>query len=133
MGSRRDAHSVAAASYGVVATDDRRSRTVAPIGDPVRAPAVALPPGAELAWIDDDLALLSLPIPTAQIPPGLTAAEQEVALAVFDGASNQEIADARGVSVKTVGNQLESIYRKLDVSSRAELVVLLALGRPESD
>ncbi|MDQ3032586.1 MAG: helix-turn-helix transcriptional regulator [Myxococcota bacterium] len=72
-----------------------------------------------------DLALIELPLPEAELPLALSDAEQDVALAVFEGATNQEIATARGVSVKTVGNQLESIYRKLHVTSRAELVLRL--------
>ncbi len=37
------------------------------------------------------------------------------------GASNQDIARTRGVSVRTVANQLAAVYRKLGVRSRAEL------------
>jgi DNA-binding CsgD family transcriptional regulator len=51
-----------------------------------------------------------------------TDVEQEVALLVFEGASNEAIANRRGVSPKTVTNQRASVYRKLHVSSRAELV-----------
>ena len=40
---------------------------------------------------------------------------------MFEGATNQQIADARGVSVRTVSKQIEAIYRKLHVTSRAEL------------
>jgi DNA-binding CsgD family transcriptional regulator len=35
----------------------------------------------------------------------------------------KSIAAARGVSERTVGNQLQSAYRKLGVKSRAELAV----------
>lgn len=53
---------------------------------------------------------------------GLTPAEREVVALLVAGQSNQEIAAARGVSPRTIANQLAAIYRKLGVSSRVELV-----------
>jgi DNA-binding CsgD family transcriptional regulator len=84
-----------------------------------------LPAGAEVAYLTEELALLSFPLADAEVPEALSPAEQEVALKVYAGATNKQIADARGVSPRTIGNQLESIYRKLGVSSRAELVLRL--------
>lgn len=52
----------------------------------------------------------------------LTPAEREVAEHVFAGRSNREIAEQRGVSERTVANQLASIYRKLELLDRHELV-----------
>jgi DNA-binding CsgD family transcriptional regulator len=69
--------------------------------------------------------LFELLEPEARIPPALTDAEQDIALRVFQGETTQQIARARGVSSKTIGNQLESIFRKLGVTSRAELVLFL--------
>lgn len=83
------------------------------------------PTGLDVEHLDDGVALLSFDLPHAELPDALTLTEQEVALSVFEGRSNREIAAARGVSVKTVGHQLESIYRKLGVSSRVELVLRL--------
>jgi DNA-binding NarL/FixJ family response regulator len=51
----------------------------------------------------------------------LTRAERAVALAVVAGATNAEIASARGRSVNTVAKQVASIFRKLGVRSRIEL------------
>jgi DNA-binding CsgD family transcriptional regulator len=51
----------------------------------------------------------------------LTRAELEVASALLDGGTNQQIAAARGSSVRTVANQVASIFRKLGVGSRGEL------------
>lgn len=99
----------------------RDDETRAPDGDDW----LPLPDGARVSRIDEGLALIELPIPYPELPEPLTEAEQEVAVAVFEGASNQEIARARGVSAKTIGNQLESLYRKLGVGSRAELVLKL--------
>ena len=84
-----------------------------------------MPAGAQVEYLTPELALLSFPVREAKIPEALTVAEQDVALQVYAGATNKEIAEARGVSPKTIGNQLESIYRKLGVTSRAELVLRL--------
>jgi DNA-binding NarL/FixJ family response regulator len=53
-----------------------------------------------------------------------------VRLAV-EGLSNKEIAESRESSERTVANQLASIYRKLRVNSRAELVAHLGLAGDE--
>lgn len=56
---------------------------------------------------------------------GLTPAEQQVARHAASGASNAEIARERGVSLRTVTNQLASVFDKLGVRSRAGLAALL--------
>lgn len=52
---------------------------------------------------------------------GLTPAEMRVARLFADGASHGEVAAKLGVRPATVRNQLTSIYRKLDIHSKAEL------------
>jgi DNA-binding CsgD family transcriptional regulator len=66
-----------------------------------------------------------VPITLAKVPSPLTARELEVALAVAEGASNREVGHASGVSVRTIENQLQSIYRKLGVADRSELSALV--------
>jgi DNA-binding NarL/FixJ family response regulator len=56
-----------------------------------------------------------------KLPPSLTAAEREVAKLVIEGLSNAAIAAQRSTSVRTVANQLRSIYAKLEVGSRRQL------------
>lgn len=56
----------------------------------------------------------------------LTAGEQEVVDAVLGGASSRQVAEDRGVSVRTVDNQLQSVYRKLGLAGRKDLAPLLA-------
>lgn len=58
-------------------------------------------------------------------PPegALTAAELAVLALVRKGLSNAEIAAARGRSVRTVANQVASLLRKLEMSSRTEVAV----------
>ncbi|MFB9952661.1 helix-turn-helix transcriptional regulator [Rhizobium puerariae] len=52
----------------------------------------------------------------------LSRSEAEVAKAVIEGGTVNEIARLRGVSPETVRSQLKSVYRKLAVSSRVGLV-----------
>jgi DNA-binding CsgD family transcriptional regulator len=56
---------------------------------------------------------------------GLTDAERDVVRLLIDGEDNRAIAGQRGASVNTVGNQIASIFAKLGVSSRFELVELV--------
>lgn len=53
---------------------------------------------------------------------GLSAAEVDVACQLVDGFTREEIAAARRRSVRTVTNQVASIYRKLRVGNRSDLV-----------
>jgi len=53
--------------------------------------------------------------------PRLGAAEREVLCHLLDGKSNAEIAHLRGTSLRTVANQIASVFRKLGVVSRAEI------------
>jgi len=52
------------------------------------------------------------------LPAGLTNREVEVLRLVVRGMSNREVADCLVLSQKTVGRHLESIYAKIDVSTR---------------
>lgn len=73
-------------------------------------------------WAEDDYVVLSYPPATPPPSTGLTASEQAVFLALLAGQSNREIAESRGRSQRTVANQVASIFHKLGVGSRAELV-----------
>ena len=64
------------------------------------------------------------------LPDGLTDAEADVAKMIAAGRSNAEIAEARSVSVRTIANQVASIFRKVGVSSRSDLLVMLR-GSPK--
>lgn len=63
------------------------------------------------------------------IPSPLTRREAEIVGYLVRGLQNAEIAACVGTSRNTVRNQVQSVFRKLDVSTRAELVaVVLANG-----
>jgi DNA-binding CsgD family transcriptional regulator/PAS domain-containing protein len=55
----------------------------------------------------------------------LTQREREVAVLVRDGLSNHEIARRLSKGVGTVKNQIQSVFAKLEISSRARLISLL--------
>lgn len=78
----------------------------------------AVPLHRSLLTNDTDAA----PVPPAEDPDDpLTAAERRVASLASWGHSNREIADQLCVTVSTVEQHLTRIYRKLNVTGRAEL------------
>lgn len=73
----------------------------------------------------ETLVVTSLPADGAEGLEALSAAEREVAVDAAGGMSNAAIAQKRNRAVRTVANQLASVYRKLGLGSRAELAVVL--------
>jgi DNA-binding CsgD family transcriptional regulator len=65
----------------------------------------------------------------AGTPVTLTARERSVALLVHEGRTNQQIARALDISVKTVEAYLTRLYRKTACSSRVELAVAVTERR----
>lgn len=63
-------------------------------------------------------------VPAGLIGSGVTAREVDVLLAVGEGLSNREIAERLYLSPRTVEKHLESLFRKLAVSSRARLALV---------
>jgi DNA-binding NarL/FixJ family response regulator len=57
----------------------------------------------------------------ARVDASCSEAEQHIAALVSCGLSNADIARMRGVSPKTIQNQLLAVYRKLHLGSRFEL------------
>jgi DNA-binding CsgD family transcriptional regulator len=59
-------------------------------------------------------------------PTDLTETETRVAALAADGMTNRQVATAAFISPKTVDNVLARVYRKLGITSRAQLGVVLA-------
>lgn len=99
--------------------------------DVIGAVQVGRPAGLE-AWLlelgnGQEFALLELDASGDRSRiAGVTAAERGVLGLVAEGLSNAQIAVRRGVSPRTVANQLASVFRKLGVRSRLELEARLA-------
>ena len=64
------------------------------------------------------------PGPTAQPTEPLTAREMEVVRGIEDGLSYKLIADRHAVSIDTVRNHIRTVYRKLQINSKGELMAL---------
>jgi DNA-binding NarL/FixJ family response regulator len=69
---------------------------------------------------DGQLAVLSYALPERL---QLTRAERQVAVLLLEGKSHAEIARTRGSAPRTVANQVASLFQKLGIHSRAELLV----------
>jgi DNA-binding CsgD family transcriptional regulator len=76
----------------------------------------------------DDFVVFSFPLADRVLPDHLmtllTPAEREVANLLIGGANNSAVAKSRRRSLHTVVNQIASIYRKLNINSRSELMRL---------
>src|SRR6266576_154469 len=55
----------------------------------------------------------------------LTRREQDLTRLVCDGGSNQEIADDASLSLSMVKKHLHSVFRKLEITSRSQLMALM--------
>jgi DNA-binding CsgD family transcriptional regulator len=99
----------------------RSPRSPAPLDS---GPWLPVPSGASARTVrldDDEYLIVAMPLPSWRLPEQLTDAERDVVLAVLRGKTNDEVARGRGTSVRTVANQLTSVFAKLGVSSRIEL------------
>ena len=76
----------------------------------------------------EEYVVCSFPVRRPACFAELTAAELAVAEAVIEGIGTREIATLRGVSERTVSNQLATVFEKLGISSRLELISLVARG-----
>lgn len=89
---------------------------------------------AEYAAASIAAPLGSITSPTLGRPRGLTGRERQVADAAASGRSSRAIAEALGLSTRTVENHLAAVYRKLGVGSRQALrEALEPAGRIRSD
>ncbi len=61
----------------------------------------------------------------AKVGSMLTPRERQVAAHVTAGATDREIARSLSISPRTVHKHLQQIYRKLDLTNRTGLIVLL--------
>jgi DNA-binding CsgD family transcriptional regulator len=76
---------------------------------------------------EDSSRLAAVSVTPASLPhlARLTGREQEVTRLVCNGQSNQEIADAARLSLPMVKKHLHAVFRKLEVTSRSQLMALM--------
>lgn len=70
-----------------------------------------------------DTIVISAPEPG--LPGRLSQSEKDIVRAAIGGRSNAQIAQTRGTTTKTIANQLYTIYRKLGVNTRQELITYI--------
>ncbi len=89
------------------------------------ASGLALPPcrverrGFGLTWY------VSVERPDLHLGGVLSESERQVAALMLEGYPNEAIAQRRDVSVRTIANQIRSVFRKLEISGRNELLCTL--------
>jgi DNA-binding CsgD family transcriptional regulator len=97
----------------------------------VRASEHGAPEGARVSRLSDgstEYGVVSMPRPEQRFELILTLAEYEVLCFLVEGWSYARIAFTRKTSVRTVANQVASVFRRLGVSGRSELISLLVAG-----
>jgi DNA-binding CsgD family transcriptional regulator len=77
--------------------------------------------------------IISFPISGVDWRSGLSATEVSVAEEVLVGKARSQIAAKRGTAVRTITNQIASVFRKVGVSSRLELSLYALTGRHASE
>jgi DNA-binding NarL/FixJ family response regulator len=84
------------------------------------------PRGLSVALRESNSKHLDLSFPLkggGALPAALTPAERAVVEAILAGLPNREIAEQRGVSPRTIANQISRIFEKLKVGSRLTLAL----------
>jgi DNA-binding CsgD family transcriptional regulator len=76
--------------------------------------------------------IISFPVAGVDWRSGLSVTEISVAEEVLIGKARAQIAAKRGTAVRTIVNQIASVFRKLGVSSRLELSLYALTGRHAS-
>jgi DNA-binding NarL/FixJ family response regulator len=72
---------------------------------------------------------VSFPVPKVDWAESLTSAEKDIADDILAGLPNNAIGRKRGSSVRTVVNQVASIFKKMGAHSRLELCLVVYTGR----
>jgi DNA-binding CsgD family transcriptional regulator len=95
----------------------------------------AMRPGVAVEYVESagqHFAVIAMPL-GAKLPASLSPAERAVAALAIAGKSNADIARARGVSRRTIENQLATAMKKLGVTSRAELSAAIFVEKRSLD
>jgi DNA-binding CsgD family transcriptional regulator len=77
-------------------------------------------------WLEQCKGARPVTLAGAEVADELTPREREIALLAASGLTSQQIARRLVVSVRTVDNHLQRVYRKLGIARRGELAGLIA-------
>jgi DNA-binding CsgD family transcriptional regulator len=91
---------------------------------PVQGQPPLFPEARRFELHGSEYAVLSFPVPPDDFGAYLSATERAVTDLVLRGLSTAEIAHRRRRSSRTIANQIASVFQKLGVRSRRELVSL---------
>ena len=114
---------LACRSIGLDATSSRKPMLLVMA---VHAAFGFVDPFAHVQETNANQTTLSIERPERHVASRLTTTELEVLSDIVDGFSHAEIARRRCRSIRTIANQLASIFHKLRVSGRASLLAKLA-------
>lgn len=74
--------------------------------------------------------LIGIPRARQVVDWAVTPTERLLIEGIAAGLSNRELAEKRGTALRTIANQLQTLYRKLGVTSRGELRSILLGVKP---
>ncbi|MGB9378890.1 MAG: helix-turn-helix transcriptional regulator, partial [Mycobacteriales bacterium] len=106
----------------------RRAKEKRAAGDALAEAAAVFETVGAAAWRDRAQAELGRVGRRTGSPTQLTATEQRIAELAATGLTNRQVAEQAFISPKTVEANLARVYRKLGISSRAELGAWMAAG-----
>lgn len=69
--------------------------------------------------------VIALPRPDLRLSEALPPAELSVVKSLIEGACYEDIAQMRGTSTRTIANQITTVFRRMKVSGRSELLTQL--------
>lgn len=106
----------------------RRAKEKRAAGDALAEAAAVFETVGAAAWRERAQAELGRVGRRTGSPTQLTATEQRIAELAATGLTNRQVAEQAFISPKTVEANLARVYRKLGISSRAELGAWMAAG-----
>lgn len=109
-------------SLGVTSKPSRAHPLLMLAARAVSEPTLALARISSFTSDQRELRVVSIPRPDQRLRQVLPPAELAVIRLLVEGLSYQEIAKLRGTSMRTIANQITSVFRRLNVSGRNDLV-----------
>jgi DNA-binding NarL/FixJ family response regulator len=123
---------LAMASIGIAGRPSRMHPLLMLIARAASEPAVARCSTLE-TQAKGELRVLAIPRPDGQLKAQLPTAELEIVQCLVEGLSHQDMALRRGTSTRTIANQISTVFRRLRVSGRNELLQRLLFNHEQAN